>query len=269
MKDLGAERSIRKQPRVTYEMTLRIKTAAGEGILTGKAPALHRELPSSSPGNAQLTLTSAAVSPCVHFSTKLAQSWFLGVFSFQRSMEKLEEELSLNPHAHKAQHTHVHSCLLFFGCGNLQGTSVVWGCCDGSEDSCSHWADPMTERKKRRQTQVFNKTFINDFPGRTLALAQRENSSLGTVLNWRIFSWAPNTVKSSQVKHSAFPPPEELIEQQGFGISQPFYVLEFFSGIIPTQNPLGWTLGPFLQHQLRGAAKQCIAQAGAHRVTLP
>lgn len=38
----------------------------------------------------------------------------------------------------------------------------------------------MTKRKKRRQTQVFNETFINDFPGKALALAQREEQSQDT-----------------------------------------------------------------------------------------
>lgn len=38
----------------------------------------------------------------------------------------------------------------------------------------------MTKRKKRRQIQVFNETFINDFPGRAVALAQSEERSQDT-----------------------------------------------------------------------------------------
>lgn len=85
MKDLRAERSIRKQPRVTYEIALRAKTPTGREILTRKAPAWHGELPSSSPSaaqvpvNAQHTLAhvlgcGAAVTPYAQFSIKLAQS---------------------------------------------------------------------------------------------------------------------------------------------------------------------------------------------------
>lgn len=85
MKDLRAERSIRKQPRVTYEIALRAKTPTGGEILTRKAPARHGELPSSSPSAAQLPVNAqhtlahvfgrrAAVTPYVPFSIKLAQS---------------------------------------------------------------------------------------------------------------------------------------------------------------------------------------------------
>lgn len=168
MKDLRAERSIRKQPRVTYEIALRAKTPSGGEILTRKAPARHGELPSSSPSAAQLPVNAqhtlahvlgrrAAVTPYVPFSIKLAQSWLLGAFSFQRSMEKLGKELSLNPPcpqtpAYTHTHTRAQSSAVSLAVGICKAQVWFGGCCDGSEDSCSQWADPMTKRKKRRQT---------------------------------------------------------------------------------------------------------------------
>lgn len=187
MKDLRAERSIRKQLRVIYEMAPRAKTPLGRGrysqerLLPAQGVSFQQLRVTRPPEDAQLTLAHklgcrAALTPYVQFSIKPAQSWFLGAFSFQSSMEKMEKELSLNPPCPQTPaHTHTHVQLSAVGICKAQ----VWfgGCCDGSEDSCSQWADPMTKRKKRRQTQVFNKTFINDFPGRTLALAQRVQQS--------------------------------------------------------------------------------------------
>lgn len=183
MKDLRAERSIRKQCRTIYEMALRVKTPTGEGeILTGKAPAQHRDFPSSSPSVTQTPVTCTrpwqscshtACSVLYKTSTKLI-SWSLFLFkeAWGSWGAQPKSAMPTNPSTHtRAQLSAVGIC-----------KAQVWfgGCWDGSEDSCSQWADPMTKRKKRRQTQVFNKTFINDFPGRTL---DWECNSLGTVLN--------------------------------------------------------------------------------------
>lgn len=215
----------------------------------------------TTPEDAQLTPAHqlgcrAAVTPYVQFSIKPAQSWFLGAFSFQSSMEKLEKELSLNPPCPQTPaHTHVQ--LSAVGICKAQ----VWfgGCCDGSEDSCSQWADPMTKRKKRRQTQVFNKTFINDFPGRTLALAQRVQQSRDCS-ELEKFILSTKHCKEQPSKAQYFPSTRRNNWAAGFWN---FTVLLHIGIFLRhhSHTKATWTLGPFLQHR----GEQCIAQAGAHR----
>lgn len=190
-------------------------------ILTRLLPGTGSFLPEchTTPVNAPLTHCRAAVTPWAQFSIKPALSWFLAIFSVQRSTEKLEKELSPKQ-AHKPQHTHT--------CAQLSAVSSLW---ESVRHKCGLGAAVMEvktaalseliqwqKRKKRRQTQVFNKTFINDFPGRTLALAQREQQSWDCS-ELEKFILSTKHYKEQPSKAQCFPPPEVVIEQQGFEIS--------------------------------------------------
>lgn len=201
MKDLRAERSIRKQPRVTYEMAPRAKTPTGGGggreILTRKAPAWHGELrvPTTPCECSALTHTRPWLQSCSHTVCsalyKTSRKLIYWSLFFSKKHGEAWEGAQPKPAMPTNPSTHTHTCAQLSVVSLALGIckAQVWfgGCCDGSEDSCSQWADPMTKRKKRRQTQVFNETVINDFPGRTQALAQREEQSWNTFWTGEIY----------------------------------------------------------------------------------
>lgn len=123
MKDLRAERSIRKQPRVTYEIALRAKTPTGGEILTRKAPARHGELPSSSPQCRTTprecpahTRTRPWLQSCSHTvcsilykaSTKLT-SWSLFFSKKHGEAQEGAQPKPPCPQTPAYRHTHVHS----------------------------------------------------------------------------------------------------------------------------------------------------------------
>lgn len=220
MKDLKAKRSIRKQPRVTYKMQ-KHQLERGKYLQERLLPSTGSFLPTARVSQSSHVLAcTAAVTPCAQLSIKPAQSWFLGAFSFQRSMEKLEEELSLDPPCPQTPaHTHTHVCTVvcrFCGCGNLLGTSVVWGLLwwKWRQLLSVSWSKrERQKRKKRRQTQVFNKTFINDFPGRMLALAQR---AIVLGLNYEKFILSTKHCKKQPSKAQCFPPTRRSNWAAGF-----------------------------------------------------